>query len=716
MRIGFILLFIVSTITAQHTIDLDSIVIQSQKPLAQDSCHNHYGFIVTGTQTYSIELNQISYDASNILSRQVFIKTPALQVIEHDASGSQMAIASRGLNPNRSWEMNVKQDGGDISADPIGYPEAYYTPPLQSIERIELYRGGAALQFGSQFGGLVNFISKSVPIHKSYTAELSHVFGAFGTQNSYAAAGKRFRKGVIYIYSNLKRSKGWRQNGYFQTYSTGLHSEYQINLKQDLHFNYTIYKNTVQQSGGIFDSDVTNNADTSYRARNWMIIPWQRFTLEHTIKQEHVRYKTSLFGNYAGRNSVGYTASLIYPDSFNLKTLEYSKRQVDEDQYRNIGIEHRQTYSVFKINKTPTDVQVGMRIFKSITNRFQLGTADAGMGSNYNTISDSWKRKMAFNTLQSAFFAELCLKPFSKLTLVPGIRAESIKSSANGYIIDVNQTRQRKVLAENNRRLWLFGIHGAYKLTAQSEVYGGITQNYRPLLYTDLYAQLPQEKVILPLRDAHGEQSELGFKGNVASCFSFDINTYFINYKNRIGFVYRADTIYKTGIGHSKTYGVSGYFEFKPNVMFKEINSKIQLTLFGSITFNNARYSNLNTGIKDFSGHFLEYAPVWNGKSGITIAYKTFQLQWAHYAQSLSFSDPSNAKTANLSATIGPLPGYQIHDLSLNYIFKKTMKCSLMVSNLCNSRYYTRRANGYPGPGLIPGMPRYMSFTLSYFI
>ncbi|NBY10027.1 MAG: TonB-dependent receptor [Sphingobacteriia bacterium] len=65
---------------------------------------------------------------------------------------------------------------------------------------------------------------------------------------------------------------------------------------------------------------------------------------------------------------------------------------------------------------------------------------------------------------------------------------------------------------------------------------------------------------------------------------------------------------------------------------------------------------------------------------------------------------------------MAPVPGYQIHDLSLNYIFKKTMKCSLMVSNLCNSRYYTRRANGYPGPGLIPGMPRYMSFTLSYFI
>lgn len=104
MRILFFFLLLQKTITAQQIIDLDSIVIQSQKPILIDSIHQPYGFTLNGKQTYSIVLNQISFDASTMLSRQLFIKIPALQVIEHDASGTQMAIASRGLNPNRSWK------------------------------------------------------------------------------------------------------------------------------------------------------------------------------------------------------------------------------------------------------------------------------------------------------------------------------------------------------------------------------------------------------------------------------------------------------------------------------------------------------------------------------------------------------------------------------------------------------------------------------------
>lgn len=714
MRILFFFLLLQKTITAQQIIDLDSIVIQSQKPILIDSIHQPYGFTLNGKQTYSIVLNQISFDASTMLSRQLFIKIPALQVIEHDASGTQMAIASRGLNPNRSWEMNVKQDGGDICADPIGYPEAYYTPPIQSIERIELFRGSAALQFGSQFGGLLNYISKTVPCNKIYTAELSQVFGAYDTQNSFAAAGKRGPRGAIYVYTNFKRSKGWRQNGNFHTYSTGLHSEYRINAKQNLHLNYTLQHNTVQQTGGIFDSDLKYNSDTSYRSRNWMIIPWQRFTLEHNIKLGHGYIKTILFGNYAHRNSVGFTASLRYKDSLDPNTLEYTKRQVDEDLYRNLGIEHRQTYTIFKTYKIPIDIQLGMRIFNSIINRFQLGTADAGMGSNYNTVSDSWKRKMAFNTLQSVGFTEFCFKPVTKLTLTPGFRAELINSNVNGYIIDANQTQKRSIYNDNKRWLLLLGINANYKITAKTEMYGGISQNYRPALYSDQYAQLPKEKVVLPIKDAFGEQIDWGLKGSCKSYFNFDINTFYLNYKNRLGFIYRGDTVYKTSMGHSKTYGASGYFEFNASSYINPLKSKIQITVFSCITIINARYIYFNTGVSDFSGNFLEYAPVWSTKSGIHLGYKAYQLQWSHYFQSLSFSDPSNSFSANYSSNIGPIPAYQIQDLSLTSAFNNHFSWSIIATNIGNSRYFTRRANGYPGPGLIPGMPRYLSFTITY--
>ena len=67
----------------------------------------------------------------------------ALWVQENDGTGIQTSIAVRGLNPNRSWEFNTRQNGYDISADPMGYLEAYYTPPTEAVERIEIVRGQA---------------------------------------------------------------------------------------------------------------------------------------------------------------------------------------------------------------------------------------------------------------------------------------------------------------------------------------------------------------------------------------------------------------------------------------------------------------------------------------------------------------------------------------------------------------------------------------------
>ena len=73
----------------------------------------------------------------------------------------RLALQRGGLSPNRSWDFNVRQNGYDISADPYGYPEAYYNPQLQAVQRIEIVRGHGALQYGPQFGGMVNYILRN---------------------------------------------------------------------------------------------------------------------------------------------------------------------------------------------------------------------------------------------------------------------------------------------------------------------------------------------------------------------------------------------------------------------------------------------------------------------------------------------------------------------------------------------------------------------------
>ena len=47
-----------------------------------------------------------------------------------------------------------------------------------------------------------------------------------------------------------------------------------------------------------------------------------------------------------------------------------------------------------------------------------------------------------------------------------------------------------------------------------------------------------------------------------------------------------------------------------------------------------------------------------------------------------------------------------MHDFSMEFHFKKYYNVKLQINNLTESRYATRRANGFPGPGLIPGEGR----------
>ncbi|MBK6634147.1 MAG: hypothetical protein IPG38_07345 [Chitinophagaceae bacterium] len=97
--------------------------------------------IYAGKKNALIVLDNVHGNVVTNNMRQVVAKVPGIHIWESDGSGIQIGLAARGLSPNRSWEFNVRQNGYDISADPFGYPEAYYNPQLQAVQRIEIVRG-----------------------------------------------------------------------------------------------------------------------------------------------------------------------------------------------------------------------------------------------------------------------------------------------------------------------------------------------------------------------------------------------------------------------------------------------------------------------------------------------------------------------------------------------------------------------------------------------
>jgi Fe(3+) dicitrate transport protein len=76
------------------------------------------------------------------------------------------------------------------------------------------------------------------------------------------------------------------------------------------------------------------------------------------------------------------------------------------------------------------------------------------------------------------------------------------------------------------------------------------------------------------------------------------------------------------------------------------------------------------------------------------------------------FSDATNAVRTS-TAVEGIIPSYQIIDLSLKYGYK-IFQIEGSLNNLLNEYYFTRRAEAYPGPGIIPSDGRgiYITFQV----
>ena len=159
----------------------------------------------------------------------------------------------------------MRQDGCDSSADPLGYPESYYTPPLEAVERIDVVRGAGALQYGTQFGGLINFRMKHAHPGDSLMVRIKQTFGTYGlrdtispasaSSNSVVHAQGSLPSGVTYLgFYQHKRGAGWRPNGDYRVHTGHVNFQYAPSDRSEWGVEFTHMEYLAQQSGGLLDS------------------------------------------------------------------------------------------------------------------------------------------------------------------------------------------------------------------------------------------------------------------------------------------------------------------------------------------------------------------------------------------------------------------------------------------------------------------------------
>ena len=677
--------------------------------------------IFEGKKSEVILVDQSMANLASNNSRQIFSQVAGLNIYQNDDAGLQLNIGGRGLDPNRTSNFNTRQNGYDISADVLGYPESYYTPPAEAIKNIQIVRGAASLQYGTQFGGLVNFVIKEPKLNQKQEVVIRNSLGSnnlFTNFTSFKGSSGKFR---YYSYFNFKQGNGFRKNSFFNSKNFFLKTVYDFSKKSKLSFDLTYFTYLTQQAGGLNDSMFALNPFQSNRKRNWFSVDWllYNFTFNHNFRPNK-SFSINLFGLNAKRYALGFRVNRVDQiDSNGPRDLIYG-------DFKNMGLETK-FLNNYKLFQKESIFVLGSKLYFA-NNESQQGPGSDMSDADFHFYNDEFpnynnQSSYKYPNQNISLFGENIIKISNKMSVTPGFRLEYINTKAKGNFERIIQDAalnviQHDTIYENrkNERLFLLtGLGLTYDINKEIEAYSNFSQNYRSVTFADISTVNPAYAIDPEISDENGYTFDFGLRGNFENNVNFDASFFHLAYNNRIGFVQKLFDdgnvkAYRTNTGDAKIYGLESLIDLNLKKIVG-MNSKYIFNTFFNFSFIQSEYTSSNEpGVE---GNEVEFVPKYNFKYGLKFGYKNFTSYLQYSYLSRQFSDSSNSIESNLSGVIGEIPAYSILDISLNYKLGR-FKFESGVNNLLNNYYFTRRATGYPGPGIIPSPPRNYYFTLQY--
>jgi Fe(3+) dicitrate transport protein len=451
--------------------------------------------------------------------REVMATTPGI-IVSEEPQSPIINFGYRGLNSQRSEFMQVLEDGISLKNEQFGFPETHYTPILDAVERIELIRAGAALQYGCQPGGALNFVMKMPRLDAPFHFTTRNVFGSYGYYRNYTEVDGTVGPFGYYLYYDHRQQDGFRE----------ANSDYELNngssrlvwdVTKDSQFILTLdfYDENHGEPGGMRRREEVNPPNSVFvedgftqtsrffdrfrLERYYAMLEYQKFFSERT------ELEIKAFGGYLSRWSKrqrggGFGTLPSGPDAGT------NSIQLREAWTEGVDARVRHDYDLF--NNVST-IAGGIYFYHALQDRTDergfTPDAESGMLRNLNT-GETW---------DGAIFAENRFH-FGRLSIVPGMRLEFLNQSLDEQL-NVAKTSDGEPLANQSdfNFVPLFGLGVGYTVVegaplsvasapvaggkdAESkevvsqtvtgfgpprvELYGTVSQAYRPITYGEL--------------------------------------------------------------------------------------------------------------------------------------------------------------------------------------------------------------------------------------
>ncbi len=640
---------------------------------------------VVGTSIFKgKKTSVIDFDAmpqiQNDNYRQAFSKTPGLLTSELSNS-SLLSLSYRGIgDPHESQNMMVLKNGIPFVLDPLGYSTVYFAPPFESVDRLEFVSGGAALLYGSQPSGALNYITHVPDRSTPFKATTQHIVGSENLYSTFSTLeGGNDKFGYLLNLDHRSGDSFRRRNSDFELYGAELSLFYDINDRQKLTASFERYDSDHGEPGG--RSEATYASDPNGNLLNHDRVRLDRLfgSIGYEVGDDHAKWITKAWASDVVRYSKRQTGQ-------GFGTVTGNQLDINQHTYYTLGLDSRaridyqlgENESTFTAGVTAMNINAPIFLERTAANDL---TSDRG---------DTLRNKSERDSVYAAFFAENLFR-LGRFTFTPSVRLEYNEQSIDEQ---VNVNRPLDLLDQvRNEVVPLGGIGATFDTGKDTEIYANVSSSYKPPTYADAFPLGGNETFSENLEAGHLVNSEIGYRGRPTSWSMFDASLFHINYKNRFGRVQDTTTgnFNFQNVGESVNQG----FSFTSEIDFYDYfrgESELSIIWYSAYQYLDAEFTE-----GPVKGNTPQYAPEHMLRTGLIVQRDG---KWKVAGMFTHLSDHSAIDTNNANWAI---PSYTVLDITAEAQIwsgqfagvNSTLWALCGINNALDEEYFSRvRANG----------------------
>jgi Fe(3+) dicitrate transport protein len=675
--------------------------------------------INSGKKTSVIDLDAFPQITNNNY-RQALAKTPGLYLSEETTP--LLSIGYRGLDPGRAQFTQVLKDGIPIHADQFGYPEAYYTPPLDTVDRIEFLRGGAALMYGPQPGGALNYVTHRPRRDVQMAGGTAHTFGSDSYYSTFSYfTGTTGRLGY-YGYFNRRQGDGFRTaNSDFELNAGQLKLELDGSTSSRWILTLEAYEEEHGEPGGLTFATGANavnyNANRDAFSRLFDRFELRRYSASLQWERdfsEETKMVTSLWGTYYQRFSHRERGGGFgtVPTGADAGTTT-----IEDQKFFTFGFETRLRHDYEWFGGRHT-IAGGLQVYHTDSPREDSRGATAF--ARDGVVRNDSDRSVTYLPL----FVENRFS-WGAFSITPGVRFENVWQGVRENV-NVAKTAAGTPLSDTDDFDFvpLFGLGLTYEIRPQVELYGNVSQSYRPKIYTQAVPTDGTAVVPADLSEGSAWQYEIGFRGRPAPWVNWDASLFLLDFDDQIGRVALpggASTVGNVGRAQHRGIELAGEVDFigladalRGNGSTagggKEASGPGTLgERYGSLSlYANAMLLDAEFVSGPLDGRTPRYAPDYLVRTGIIYRApkERFRVAFTGTMVGESFADDANTPQRFV-------PAHMVWDLTAEAkLYKDVVSVNAGINNLFNEDYYSRITDAGIDPAY--GRNYYIGFALKF--